>query len=832
VDLAADYDVVVHCRRREHVAFGAAEAIRVLGAHVIVQRAELESVRILGDETLPTPAEVIGEATLLRIQDRVLWLATSMVHHANKVRLTRSGIKVGGHQASSASIVSIMTALYFAHLTSEDRVSVKPHASPVLHAINFLLGRLDRSYLTELRSYHGLQSYPSRTKDPDPVDFSTGSVGIGATATLWSALSQRFVSDRFGAPPGGRHIALVGDAELDEGAIWEALIDPMVPGLGNVLWIVDLNRQSLDRVVPDIAAGRIGKMFEAAGWNTVVVKYGRKLQALFDLPDGEALRERIDSMSNEEYQRVLRSPIPEVRERLLSDVRTGAVLRRLLADISDVEVADAVSDLGGHDLVELSRAIGAATAETARPSVLFAYTIKAKRLPTQGHPENHSALLSDVQWQRLAEVLGADAADPWAPLPDGSAEALACAAAAARLRRVSVEPTAHLPIPVDLGRRHSANSSTQQAFGRFFVDLRHQAPEVAERVVTVSPDVASSTNLGGWINSVGVWNPRDRADWFADDSGMLMRWSETRHGQHIELGIAEGNLVGLLAELGATWSRAGQQLLPIGTLYDPFVTRALEQWSFGIYAGGQSILVGTPSGVTLAAEGGAHQSVITPSIGIEQPQCDAWEPCFAQDLEWTLLHALGRLGRPGGRAAYFRLSTRPIDQSLAALPTNDAQREIRRRQAIEGGYVLRRAPTTPRVILVGTGVVIPEVLAAASELSQNGVESDVICLTSAGLVFRAMRARQGLDECPDSILDVLFPPERRAPMVTVVDGHPHTLAFLAAINGSITACLGVDDFGQVGDVEDLYRHFGIDADTIVGAAWDLLDRGASAPAAT
>ena len=238
--------------------------------------------------------------TLDAVQRRVLWLAVSMVHHANKVRQIESGVKVGGHQASSASMVSIMSALYFGHLRASDRVSVKPHAAPVLHAINYLLGRLDRRYLTELRTFSGLQSYPSRTKDPDPVDFSTGSVGIGATATLWSALAQRYVSGHFDVPAGGRHVALVGYAELDEGAVWEALVDPMVPHLGEVLWVIDVNRQSLDRVVPDIAVGRIGKMFDAAGWQTITVKYGRRLRELFDRPGGDALRDRIDTMSNEE----------------------------------------------------------------------------------------------------------------------------------------------------------------------------------------------------------------------------------------------------------------------------------------------------------------------------------------------------------------------------------------------------------------------------------------------------------------------------------------------------------------------------------------------------
>jgi pyruvate dehydrogenase E1 component len=365
-------------------------------------------------------------------------------------------------------------------------------------------------------------------------------------------------------------------------------------------------------------------------------------------------------------------------------------------------------------------------------------------------------------------------------------------------------------------------ASTQQGFGRLLVELAHTAPEVAKHIVTVSPDVASSTNLGGWINRTGVWNPGDRIDWFADDTDTLMKWRESAHGQHIELGIAEGNLVGLLGELGATWSRDGQPLLPIGTIYDPFVNRALEPWSFGIYAGGQSILVGTPSGITLAPEGGAHQSIITPSVGLEQPRCVAWEPAFLQDLEWTLLHALSRLGRADGESAYLRLSTRPVDQALAAVPVSGAERAERRNDALAGGYRLRCADETPAVTLVGVGAVIVQLLAAADELTDAGIAVDVICLTSPDLIHRALQARSGLRDGSDEILATLFPVERAGPIVTVIDGHPHTLSFLAAVNGTPITALGVHDFGQSGDVEDLYRHYGIDAETIIGAAVDLI----------
>ncbi len=716
-----------------------------------------------------------------------------------------------------------MSALYFEHLKAEDRVSVKPHAAPVLHAVNYLLGRLDARYLTELRSFGGLQSYPSRSKDPDPVDFSTGSVGIGATSTIWSAMAQRYVSDHFDVPGGGRQIALVGDAELDEGAIWESIVDPMVPRLEEVLWIIDINRQSLDRVVPDIAVGRIAQMFEAAGWHTVTAKYGRKLRELFGRPGGEGLRLRIEAMSNEEYQRLLVADPGELRERLPGE--EGGIrdeVRRITDELEDEELLSAIRDLGGHDLEDLRSALREADTVTDRPSVIFAYTIKGWRLPIEGHPGNHSALLTQDQWESLSADLGADASDPWATFDPDSDEARLCSAAAGRLERDEVQLDPVSSIPDELSRNH-VKGSTQSAFGRFLNDLSREVPELAQRVVTVSPDVASSTNLGGWINRVGIWSMRDRPDWFADDAQTLLHWREAESGQHIELGIAEGNLVGLLGELGLTWARVGQPLLPIGTLYDPFVNRALEPWSFGIYAGGQSILVGTPSGVTLAPEGGAHQSIITPSVGLEQPGCVCWEPAFGQDLEWTLLRALTQLGRPSGTSAYFRLSTRPIDQALSRLPEDAASKESRRRAVLSGGYLLRKAARTPDVTLVGVGAMMPEVCAAADELEESSIAVDVICLTSPGLVFRALQARQGLAKADFAILDELFAPERASPIVSVLDGHPHTLAFLGAVRSVPIASLGVSDFGQSGDIQDLYRHFGIDTDTIVGAALDVIE---------
>ena len=757
---------------------------------------------------------------LHELDDLVLWLSTAIVDHANRVRPNPTGMKVGGHQASSASMVTLMTSLYFEHLRPEDRVSVKPHASPVLHAIEYLLGTLDERHLSTLREFGGLQSYPSRLKDPVPADYSTGSVGIGATSPIWGAIAQRYVDTVVAPQRIGRQYSLVGDAELDEGAVWEAVLDPTVAQLGEVVWLIDFNRQSLDRVLPTMGSGRIEAIFEAAGWQVLTVKYGADLESLFAEQGGDTLRRRIDGMGNAEYQRLLRRTPEEVVALLPGDGSDADALRAFLQARDPAMVTHALRRLGGHDHAALRRAFAAV--DDTRPTAVIAYTVKGHGLPTEGHPQNHSALLTHAQILELAERLGTSPDQPWSRPSEGSDAAAVCARAAQRLLRERIEPVPVPAVPADLGRTPHGRTNTQTALGRTLMDVSRAAPEVGRRVVTVAPDVSSSTNLGGWVNKHGVWAVTERTDWFDDDSDTILHWRERPTGQHIELGIAETNLVCLLGELGATWSRWGEPLLPIGVVYDPFVARALEPWSFGIYAGGQSILVGTPSGVTLAPEGGAHQSIITPSIGLEQPGCTSWEPAFALDAEWCLLAAMGNLGKEGGSSAYLRLSTRPIDQELADVPTDPAARERRRRQVVAGGYALRRS-SRPDVTLAVMGAPTPEALDAADRLGAMGVAADVVCVTSADLLFRAHQARSGRGTHPTAILESLFPDDRRAPLVTVLDGHPHTLAFLASVTRSPAIHLGVTCFGQSGDLESVYRYHGLDTDSIVAAALDVSD---------
>ena len=506
--------------------------------------------------------------------------------------------------------------------------------------------------------------------------------------------------------------------------------------------------------------------------------------------------------------------------RLPGEGTDATAIAALIATLDDATLTAAIRNLGGHDLAALTAAYR--QIDDTRPTVIIAYTIKGHGLPTEGHPQNHSALLSNEEYQALAARLGTNAEHPWPRFDTATDEGRMCAATAARLRR-DPAPVAEPPaIPTDIGRTPKGTATTQAALGRVLLDLTREAPEAAKRVVTVSPDVSSTTNLGGWVNKVGVWSATERRNWFADDAETIMHWRERPAGSIWSSASPKPTWSASSASLVRPGAVGGSRCFPIGVLYDPFVERALEPWSFGIYAGGQSIIIGTPSGVSLAAEGGAHQSIKTPSIGLEQPGCISYEPAFAIDVEWTLLASIARLGRPDGNSAYLRLSTRPVDQSLAGVPDDPAARERRRRQVVAGAYPLQRREGA-QVTIATMGAMVSEALAAANRLEQAGIPADVICVTSPGLLFQAWQARQGRGPGDTWILDQIFPAERATPMVTVLDGHPHALAFLANINQVRMTALGVSRFGQAGALDDVYRYHGIDADSIVRAALDIVN---------
>ncbi|SCG71214.1 pyruvate dehydrogenase E1 component [Micromonospora echinaurantiaca] len=767
------------------------------------------------------------------IQRRVLWLATRIVDAANHDRDTGDGVKVGGHQASSASLVTAMTALWFAHLDAEDRVAVKPHASPVFHAIQYLLGNLDRSYLTQLRARGGLQSYPSRTKDPDGVDFSTGSVGLGAAAPLFAAATRRYVDAHFGPRPRSRFIALIGDAELDEGNIWEAVADPATTGLGNVMWLVDFNRQSLDRVVPGVRINQWRGQFEAAGWHVVEVKYGRKLAEAYARPGGAALRSWIDAMPNEQYQSLFGLAGPALRKQFLDGAPAG--IAEFIGDIPDEELGPLVTDLGGHDMAALLDAYAQCDAVTDRPSVVFAYTVKGWGLPIAGNPRNHSALLTTEQVGTLRAAHGLAPETEWDRLDPASPAGIRAGERREALSRPPRQRALGVTVPETTRVRATKPISTQEVFGRVLVDLARD-PEVGKYLVTTAPDVATSTNLAGFINKTGVFAPTEQRSWTED---RMLRWTESPAGQHIELGISEMNLFLLLGQLGLAWDLSGQPLLPVGTVYDPFVLRGLDAFLYGTYSGSRFVVAGTPSGITLAPEGGAHQSTITASVGLELPGVTFVEPAYAATLDWLLCDALGQIAggaSPSATAApaedgayYFRLSTRPIDQApfeAARARLGDA---VLRRQAVAGAYRLVDAhqayphlADAPVVQLAASGAVLPEVLAAAAELADEGIAAHVVDVTSLDRLYRAWQRtlRQGVrtatvPSVPGALRTAFAD---RVPVVTVHDAASHAMAWLGSALGAPAVPLGVDEFGQSGSVGELYELHDLLPGSIVNAA--------------
>jgi pyruvate dehydrogenase E1 component len=789
--------------------------------------------------------ESSDELTVLdEIQRRVLWLAVRMVDAANRERTPPAAppgreaeftIKVGGHMASSASMVSIMTSLWFAHIGGDDKVAVKPHASPVFHAIKYLQGELDRSYLTQLRAHGGLQSYPSRTKDPDVADFSTGSVGLGVVAPLFAAMTRRYVDAHFGARPDARFIALVGDAELDEGNVWEAISDASLQGLGNVMFVVDANRQSLDRVIPGQKIKSLMEFFDGSGWHVVEAKYGSLLQAAFARPGGDALRRHIDEMSNERYQSLFALRGADLRPAFLDGA--DASVERFVTDISDEELVPLVQNLGGHDLGLLVDSYRSCDEVTDRPSVVFAYTVKGWGLPIAGDPLNHAALLSPTQIDELRAEIGLDETTEWERFDDESPAGRRCRRAGDEVNNVPPPPRPALPVPDEVAPTIGSKPvSTQEVFGRILTGLGN-VDGLGERIVTLSPDVSVSTNLGGWINKFGVFHPEDQPDFLGSDR--LLRWHQGPEGRHIELGISEMNLFLALHALGLGQELHGEHLVPIGTVYDPFVCRGLDALVYGLYSGARFIVVGTPAGITLAPEGGAHQSTITPSIGMELPGLSAAEPCFATTLDWLLCDGIRRLGEPDGDGLYLRLSTRPVDQS----PFVDAHARIGaglRSQVVAGGYRLVEPDDVeadavdpdsgerevPHVVLAACGAVVPEAVHAARLLGNEGVAATVLDLTSPDRLYRswrgalrdAARAARPADLESTPLARLIPHSERRSPIVTVHDAASHSLAWLGSVFGQRVVPVGVDDFGQSGAIVELYEAFDLLPEQIANAA--------------
>jgi len=771
------------------------------------------------------PAEARRLARLRELERKVLWLACWTIHNANHLRPKRDGLKVGGHQASSASVVTLMTALYFDVLRPADRVAVKPHASPIYHAIQYLLGRQSREALERFRAFGGAQSYPSRTKDADDVDFSTGSVGLGVAMTSFAALVRDYVRLKNlgdASLTSGRMIALAGDAELDEGNVFECLLEGWKHDVRDVWWIIDYNRQSLDMVIEDRLFQRIDSLFESMGWRVVTMKYGRGLEQAFARRGGDALRQWIETCPNSLYSSLVYRGGAGWRERLQHDLAGTSGIAEILDEHDDDRLHALMTNLGGHDMPTILDAFESVHDDT--PTCFLAYTIKGYGLPFAGHKDNHAGLMSVEQMEAFRASMRVRPGHEWEPLEGAGVDEQELARFLERTPLAAHPPRRYgagiVPVAGSLTAPRGEQMSTQEGFGRILSDLARGGGELADRIVTTSPDVASSTNLGPWVNRRGIFDrsAQPRTDAFvAGNLATTQRWVASVKGQHIELGIAENNLFLLLAALGLSHSLFGERLLPIGTLYDPFISRGLDALNYACYQDARFLLVATPSGLTLAPEGGAHQSVLTPLIGMGQPGLISFEPSYVDELAVILRFAFEHMQRPEGSAVYLRLSTRQLDQPAREID------EALEQDIVSGAYWLEPPAHDATLAIVSSGVVTQEARQALEIVRQDEPGAGLLVVTSpdrchAGwLAAKNERAggNAGARSPVERALSALSP---RAALVSILDGHPATLSWLGAVCGHRIVALGNDRFGQSADIVDLYRHHRLDVDAILDAA--------------
>ena len=791
-----------------------------------------------GARMVPKDASTLD--MLRELERKVLWLSSYMIHHANHEVDRGDGLKVGGHQASSASLVTLMTALYFHVLRPEDRIAVKPHASPVFHAIQYLLGNQDLDKLQNFRAFGGAQSYPSRTKDTCDVDFSTGSVGLGVAVTGFQSIVQDYVHAKGWSPdwPKGRMIGIMGDAEIDEGNVHEALLEYWKHGLENCWWVIDYNRQSLDSVVSDRLFMKVASLFENLGWKVILIKYGKLLQAAFNEPGGARLREWVDDCPNMLYSALVFQGGAAWRRQLEEDLAihpdTLAIVRRH----DDAELARLMTNLGGHDMEAILEAF--ASAPTGQPVCFIAYTIKGYGLPFQGHKDNHSGLMTKAQLQDYRAKQNINQGEEWERL---AGLALPPAQIDDFLNRVPFVQKGRRRlkasrIPVDNFPKIEAKGamSTQAGFGRVLDEIARGGGPLADRIVTTSPDVTVSTNLGPWVNRRGLFSMTSQEDLFKQRGLMSpQRWVMSPKGQHIELGIAEMNLFLTLSALGMSHTLFGERLLPVGTLYDPFVCRGLDALNYACYQDSRFMVVGTPAGITLAPEGGAHQSIGTPLIGMAQDGLATFEPTYVDELAAIMEWGFDYMQREApedkeqrwhrdekGGSLYLRLTTRSLEQPTR--PMTDKLRE----EIIDGAYWLRKPEPGTDLAIVYTGAVAPEAIEAAGLLAEDRRVA-VLAVTSADRLsagwHAAQRAREhGERDVRAHIETLLSELSRDAGLITLTDAYPEALSWLGGVLGHRVRALGVEHFGQSGSLSELYSHYGLDVNAILSAAEGLSGR--------
>ncbi len=816
---------------------------------------------------LPDPARL---AAYQDIRDHVAKGALSMIDWANhKPANAGRKPKVGGHQASSMSSVDLLCALYLHCKRPQDRVAVKPHAAPVLYSLMHLLGVLEPHQMRELRELGGPQPYPTKLKSPRFVDYTTSSEALGVCAAIYDAYGavhqSRALTQQVGAAPvDARYWAHCGDGELTEGQCDESLYDAGRWGLDNIVWVVDLNRQSLDRVMDDwgrLDAWVRGK-FTGQGWEVLELRWGSRAEALFSVRGGDALRSVIEALPDALFHPLLMLDGSAQRQVLLggTDHNDPAVvhalqwfarrleatdaqragIRRVLDATGDDALRAGLTHLGGHDLAALITTFQRAACVAGRPTVVVAHTLKGYETSAAGHPENHGMLLPAaevVAWgvtaggarrglpvgepfpvpargtdaaRVLAEVAAPwhdDAAHAWAPAPHADLRGQLASVALARRRRAST--------------------------GDFFqsLNLALLRTELAPWLQFAAPDVGQTTHLGPVIKATGVFSPREVPDafgWLREAKRSTFDWRPEDTGQFHALGIAEGNAMLWAYAFGRRRKVAEgkQPLLPVVTVYDKFFERGFNQLDYATYSSGRFIAVGTPSGTGLSRETATHQSLGTLRMLMDLPGIIAYEPAFGADLHAIYLHALGQLWDADGEAVYLRLTTQPIAQP-DELPVDHATAAVRGAWWLVGEDDRPPQPGRASVVFVASGRKVAQAREAAAQLAaEDGVGSRILNVTSYEALWRDWDAWADDPTAWDDpkrsyyLHDLFGEAELNAPMIITGDHLPSAAEWLPGALQRLRGArfCGPRRNGEAGDLEAIDRLHGMSTADLVAAA--------------
>ena len=756
-----------------------------------------------------------SELSLSEIEKKVAWLSNYIIHNANNLRNKDDELKVGGHQASCASVISILVVLYFKILNKNDRVAVKPHASPVYHAIQYLLGNQNVDNLKKFRKLNGAQAYPSRTKDFCEVDFSTGSVGLGGAMTIFSSFVQDYLKENdLYKQQNNKMISIFGDAELDEGNIYEALLEGAKHNLKNCWWIIDYNRQSLDGIIHGKLFEKIISLFKLMGWNVEILKYGKKLESLKKTVSGNKILKWIDDCPNDLFSALTYQGGIEWRNSLNNSFSNDEEVLSLIKKYNDSELHSLMTNLAGHDLISLEEKFSKYKKDNT-PTCFICYTVKGFGLPLAGHKDNHSGIMNLEQFRSYQKKMNVNKGKEWdkvegikTTLPQFESFISNNVLSNSKKSRIMEDEKVIIPGIENINL--SKNISTQEVFGKLLNELGKKNDDSIKRIITTSPDVTVSTNLGGWVNQKNIFSTFKKSDIFGDKKVFsAQKWKYVPDGQHIELGIAENNLFLLLASLGISDKIFGKRIIPIGTIYDTFISRGLDALNYATYIDARFILVGTPSGVTLSHEGGAHQSVITPNIGIAQPNLVYYEPCYADELYFLLFWAFDFIQDKNGSSVYFRLSTKKLEQP-------DRKLSLKQKTSIiKGCYWLKAPKDETSIVIVCVGVMVEEVQKFINKSEDDNLNFGVLLVISPDKLYKDWESSKKQFNNVSFIEEILSNVSKDNAIVTIIDGHSSALSWLGSVCGHRVFPLGVDNFGQSGELKEIYEYCDIDFKSII-----------------